>query len=68
MTTQQRHKARIVRRAIDNIEQKLETHEMKPTLTDLVRLLQIEKGLGEDEPCEVRVRWAESDTDELLSN
>jgi hypothetical protein len=61
MTEQQQHRARIVRKAIESIEQKLGTPAIKPTLADLVRLLQIEKELDADEPREVRVRWIESD-------
>jgi hypothetical protein len=60
MTEQQRHRAEIVRKAIQSIEQKLGTPEMRPTVGDLVRLLQIEKELSADEPREVRVRWIES--------
>ncbi|HTT65837.1 MAG TPA: hypothetical protein VMG35_28500 [Bryobacteraceae bacterium] len=62
MTEQQKHRARIVRKAIESIEQKLGSDDMKMTLADLVRLLQIEKELDADEPREVRVRWVESDT------
>jgi hypothetical protein len=39
---------------------------MKPTLADLVRLLQIEKELDADEPREVRVRWIEPAATENL--
>jgi hypothetical protein len=62
MTEQQRHRARIVRKAIESIEEKLGTEVMKPALSDLVRLLQIEKELNADEPREVRVRWIEPNT------
>jgi len=61
MTEQQRHRAGIVRKAIKSIEDKLGAPDMKVTLADLVRLLQIEKELDADEPREVRVRWIESD-------
>lgn len=57
MTDQQKHRARIVRRAIESIEEKLGTDAIKPTLADLVRLLQVEKELEADEPREVRVTW-----------
>jgi hypothetical protein len=66
MTEQQQHRARIVRKAIESIEAKLGTPPMKPTLVDLVRLLQLEKELGEDEPREVRVRWVETERSETL--
>ena len=62
MREQQQHRARIVKRAIDSIEQKLGTGAIRPTLVDLLRLLQIEKELDADEPRQVRVRWVESDT------
>ena len=67
MTEQQKHRARIVRKAIETIEAKLEESEIRPTLADLVKLLQIEKELEADEPREVRVRWVESDTSESSS-
>ncbi|MGA2576972.1 MAG: hypothetical protein ABSH24_13205 [Bryobacteraceae bacterium] len=62
MTEHQENRARIVRKAIESIEAKLGSGEMKPTLADLVRLLQIEKELNADEPREVRVQWVEPDT------
>jgi len=67
MTEQQMHRARVVSKAIASIEQKLGTDAIRPTLADLVRLLQIQKELDADEPREVRVRWVESDTTESLS-
>jgi hypothetical protein len=62
MTAQQKHRARIVRKAIESIEEQLGTEAIKPTLADLVRLLQIEKELDAEEPREVRVRWVETAT------
>jgi hypothetical protein len=62
MTEQQRHRVRIVRKAIESIEKKLGTEVMKPALSDLVRLLQIEKDLNADEPREVGMRWIEPNT------
>jgi hypothetical protein len=61
MTERQKRRARVVKKAIEGIEAKLGTQAIKPTLADLVRLLQIEKELDTDEPREVRVRWIESD-------
>ena len=59
MTEQRERRARIVKKAIESIEEKLGTEAMKPTLADLVRLLQIEKELVADEPREIRARWIE---------
>ena len=53
--------AHTLRRAIEIIEDDLENKTYKPTLADLVRLLQIEKAIGADAPLEVRVRWVESE-------
>jgi|HubBroStandDraft_1064217.scaffolds.fasta_scaffold01184_6 hypothetical protein len=61
MTKQQRHRARIVRKAIESIEKNLGAGDPKATLADLVRLLQIEKEPAVHEPREVRVRWIESE-------
>jgi hypothetical protein len=62
MTEQQANRARIVREAIASAMEKLEASHMKPTLADLVRLLQIEKELDADEPREIVVRWVETAT------
>jgi hypothetical protein len=67
MTDQLKHRARIVRNAIESIEAKLESDNIKPTIGDLVRLLQIEKELDTDEPREIRVRWVDGDTKGTLS-
>jgi len=64
MTEQRQNRARIVKKAIASIEAKLGTEAIKPTLADLVRLLQMEQELDEEEPREIRVRWVESDTAE----
>ena len=59
MTEQRRRRARAIRGAIQGIEEDLGKEEMRRTLADLVRLLQIEKELVADEPREIRVRWVE---------
>ena len=69
MTEQQDRRANIIRKAIAGIEEKLGRAEMKPTLADLVRLLQIEKELGADEPREIRVTWIDpGKTPSLIEN
>jgi len=59
MTEQQRRRARIVKKAIESIEQRLQPETIRPALVNLLRLLQIEKELEHDEPREVRVTWVE---------
>jgi hypothetical protein len=67
MTEKQQNRIRIIRKAIASIEEKLDTNEMKPTVADLVRLLQIEKELEPDQPVELKVSWVESDETEPVS-
>jgi hypothetical protein len=62
MTEQREHRARIVKKAIESIEAKLETEATKPALADLVRLLQVQKELNAEQLREVRARCVESDT------
>jgi len=59
MADQQKHRAAIVRKAIESIEERLGTSAIRPNAADLIRLLQIEKELSADEPHEVKVRWIE---------
>jgi len=53
------NKAELVSKVIEKIEQKLESGEMKPTVGDFIRLLQLEKELTEEQPREIKVSWVE---------
>jgi hypothetical protein len=57
----------LVRRAIQKIGEKLDTGELKPTVGDLIRLVQLKKELKElkDEkpPKEIKVSWVEPGQD-----
>jgi hypothetical protein len=46
-------------RAIESIQEKLATEDLKPSVTDLVRLLQLRRDLSEEQPKQVTVRWIE---------
>jgi hypothetical protein len=59
MREQQGSRARVVQKAVESIEAKLETDEVKGGRGDLVRLLQIEKDLDAVEPREVTVKWVD---------
>jgi vacuolar-type H+-ATPase subunit E/Vma4 len=52
-------KAQLVSKVIERIEEKLESGEMKPTVGDFIRLLQLEKELAEEQPREIKVSWIE---------
>ena len=53
-------KISLVREAIAALEYKLHSPELKGTVADLVRLLQMEKELTPELPREVRVQWVDS--------
>ena len=52
-------KAELIERAIENMEQKLNKEEVKASIGDLIRLLQLQKDLGFDQPKQVTVRWVD---------
>lgn len=57
-------KARSVKKAIELFEQKLAQGEVKPTVGEYVRLLELQKEISADEPREIRVTWVEPDETE----
>jgi len=54
-------KAALVNKLLKSIEQRLEKDELKATLGDFIRLLQLKKELEDEEPREIEVRWVEPD-------
>jgi hypothetical protein len=52
-------KVESVKRAIELFELKLAGGEMKPTVGEYVRLLELQKELDGDEIKEIRVKWVE---------
>ncbi|MGD0498497.1 MAG: hypothetical protein ABSC23_08670 [Bryobacteraceae bacterium] len=48
--------------AIGAIEAKVRDKELKPTIGDYLKLLQMEQELGEEAPKEITVRWVEPET------
>lgn len=63
-------KSKLVRDVIEKIEEKLAKDELKPTVGDLVRLVELEKKLEEEEdrPKEIKVSWVERDEKEHASD
>lgn len=53
------NKARLVTKVIRKLEKKLEADELKPTVGDFIRLLQLEKELDDEQPQEIKVSWVE---------
>lgn len=54
-----KRKAELVKKIIEKIETKIENDEVKATVGDLIRLIQIEKELEDENPREIEVRWIE---------
>jgi hypothetical protein len=57
-------KAEVVEQIIEKVEQRLGDGEMKATLGDYIRLVQLQKELEEDEPGEITVTWVDPDKTE----
>ena len=51
--------AQVVEELIGKVEQKLSKGEVKATLGDYIRLVQLQKELEEDEPREIKVTWVD---------
>ena len=56
-----RSNSELVRKAIENIEEKLEANDVKATIGDFIRLLQLEKELEEDQPRDIKATWVASE-------
>ena len=60
-TKRAKNKKALVKQAIRQIGEKIENNELKPTVGDFIRLLQLEKELLEETPKEIKVSWVEPD-------
>jgi hypothetical protein len=60
-TKKTKDRSELVSKAIDTFGSKLDKPELKATVADLVRLLQLEKEMEEtkEQPTEIRVTWIE---------
>ena len=65
-----RSKAALVQKAIENIEEKLESNEVKASYGDFIRLLQLEQEIKQEhekQPREIKVTWVEPDEQDRAS-
>ena len=60
-------RADLVERAIESIEQKLGSSDVKATFADFIRLLQLQKELQSDQPREIKVTWIDPNETESAS-
>ncbi len=58
-----RSKAAAVKKILKKVEAKLKSDEVKATLGDYIRLVQLEKELTEEEPRYIKVTWVEPATE-----
>jgi hypothetical protein len=63
-----KRQAALVHKVMENIEKKLEADELKPSVGDLVRLLQLEKELVQEQPKEIKVSWVEPGEEERATD
>ena len=61
------NKAELVEKAIQRIEKRMESDEMKASFGDFIRLLQLHKELQIDQPSEIKITWIEPDGTEYVS-
>jgi hypothetical protein len=62
--TEVRNKLRVntvLTSVITKMEEQLNEKDFKPSLADFLRLVQLEKENGEEEPKEIKVTWVEPD-------
>ena len=60
--TEVRNKLRVggvLEKVIATMETKLTKDEFKPSLADYLKLVQMEKEIGDEEPKEIKVTWVE---------
>lgn len=59
--------AMVVKKLLKSVEKKLRRKEMKPSLGDYIRLVQLQKELDVDAPREIKVTWVETGTEVMDS-
>jgi signal recognition particle GTPase len=63
-----KNKAEIVEDLIEKVEQKLGEGDVKASLADYIRLVQLQRELELEEPKEITVRWVEPETEKETDN
>jgi hypothetical protein len=63
----ERSDAGIVKKLLEKVEKKLSEDEVKATLGDYIRLVQLHKELEEEQPREIKVTWVEAEETEYDS-
>ena len=61
------NRAELLEKAIQSIEEKLGSSDVKATFSDFIRLLQLQKEMQIDQPREVKVTWIDPSETESAS-
>lgn len=54
-------RAELIDKAIKNLENKMTSNDVRATVGDFIRLLQLQKELEQDSPREIKVTWVDPD-------
>lgn len=57
-------KTQVVEQILERVEEKLGKGEVKATVGDYIRLVQLQKELEEEAPGEITVKWVDAETAE----
>jgi len=66
-TQKRKEKSALVRKLLDAAEKKVTAEDVKASIGDVIRLLQLQKELEEEEPREIKVQWIEREDREHAS-
>jgi hypothetical protein len=61
------NRAELLEKAIQSIEEKLGSTDVKATFSDFIRLLQLQKEMQIDQPREIKVTWIDPSETESAS-
>ena len=50
---------KVLEEVLTKMEEQLKTNDFKPSLGDYLKLVQLEKEVGDEEPKEIKVTWVE---------
>ena len=59
VTRKRRSKSELVRKLLDAAERKVTADDVKASIGDVIRLLQLQKELEYEEPREIKIQWIE---------
>jgi hypothetical protein len=64
MTEESAKQAEVVKKLLEKVEQKLTGEDVKATLGDYIKLIQLQKELEDEQTREIKVTWVEREAAE----